>query len=65
MERYPAMRIFAQVVDARGFAAAARTLGISKAQVSKQIARLERDLGVKLLHRTTRRLSLTEAGSVF
>jgi len=65
MERYPAMRVFAQVVEARGFAAAARTLGISKAQVSKQIARLERDLGVKLLHRTTRRLSLTEAGSVF
>lgn len=65
MEHLAALRIFAQVVDAKGFSAAARGLGISKAQVSKQVARLERDLGVKLLHRTTRRLSLTEAGSVF
>jgi DNA-binding transcriptional LysR family regulator len=65
VEHLAALRIFAQVVEAKGFAAAARGLGISKAQVSKQVARLERDLGVKLLHRTTRRLSLTEAGSVF
>jgi DNA-binding transcriptional LysR family regulator len=65
MDHLAAMRIFAQVVEAKGFAAAARSLGISKAQVSKQVAGLERDLGVKLLHRTTRRLSLTEAGGVF
>jgi DNA-binding transcriptional LysR family regulator len=63
--RLDAMEIFAEVVEAEGFSAAARNLGVSKSAVSKQVARLEDGLGVRLLNRTTRRLSLTEAGSTF
>jgi DNA-binding transcriptional LysR family regulator len=53
---------FARVADRDGFTRAAGELGLSKATVSKQIAALERDLGVQLFHRTTRKLMLTEAG---
>ncbi len=60
-----AMALFARVVEAGGFSAAARDLGLSKASVSKRIARLEDRLGVRLLNRTTRRLSLSEAGEAF
>lgn len=59
------MSAFATVVDAKGFAAAARRLGLSKASVSRLVQRLEDRLGVRLLNRTTRRLSLTEAGRTF
>jgi DNA-binding transcriptional LysR family regulator len=59
------MEIVAEVVDAESFSAAARTLGLSKSAVSKQVSRLEDRLGVRLLNRTTRRLSLTEAGAGF
>jgi DNA-binding transcriptional LysR family regulator len=54
---------FARVADRDGFTRAARELGLSKATVSKQIAALEQDLGVRLFHRTTRKLTLTEAGA--
>ena len=54
--------VFVAVVENGGFSAAARTLGISKSAVSKRINQLEAHLGVRLLHRTTRKLSLTEAG---
>ena len=57
------MAVFARVVEARGFSAAARELRLSKSAVSKQVSRLEEALGVRLLHRSTRTLSLTEAGS--
>ncbi|HZH44903.1 MAG TPA: LysR family transcriptional regulator [Lysobacter sp.] len=57
------MVVFAAVADSLGFSAAARRLGVSKTMVSAAVARLERRLGVKLFHRTTRRLSLTESGS--
>lgn len=65
MESLDVMAIFARVVEAEGFSAAARELGLSKSAVSKQIARLEDRMGVRLLNRTTRRLSLTEAGETF
>jgi len=58
------MAIFARVVQLEGFSAAARDLGLSKSAVSKHVARLESKLGARLLNRTTRKLSLTEAGGV-
>ncbi|MEH6650594.1 MAG: LysR family transcriptional regulator [Motiliproteus sp.] len=62
MEEFGAIPVFVAVVEQGGFSAAARTLGISKSAVSKRINQLEQHLGVRLLHRTTRKLSLTEAG---
>lgn len=57
-----AMLVFSAVVDAGGFTAAARQLGVSKSAVSKQVSALEEQLGSRLLNRTTRRLSPTESG---
>ncbi len=62
MEGFAAIPVFVAVVEHGGFSPAARSLGISKSAVSKRINQLEQQLGVKLLHRTTRKLSLTEAG---
>ncbi len=62
MEGFGTIPVFVAVVENGGFSAAARTLGISKSAVSKRINQLEAHLGVRLLHRTTRKLSLTEAG---
>jgi DNA-binding transcriptional LysR family regulator len=59
------MRIFAQVVEARSFSAAADKLGMSKSLVSRHVSALEGSLAIKLLNRTTRKLSLTEAGALF
>lgn len=56
------MALFAIVADAQSFSGAAKVAGLSKAAVSKQIGRLEAGLGAKLLNRTTRSMSLTEAG---
>lgn len=56
------MKVFRRVVDANGFSAAARELGISNAAVSKHISDLEAYLGAQLLVRTTRRMSVTEVG---
>ena len=57
------MQVFAQVVAQRSFAGAARQLRQTTGAVSRSIGRLEAQLGVKLLHRTTRSLSLTEVGA--
>lgn len=59
------MLIFAQVVKARSFSGAAQRLGQSRSRVSKAVARLETALGVVLLHRSTRRLGLTEVGEAY
>ncbi len=62
MDRISAMRVFSEVVTRGSFTAAANTLGMSRAMVTRHIAELERWLGARLLMRSTRRLSLTEAG---
>jgi DNA-binding transcriptional LysR family regulator len=59
------MVTFARVVEASGFTEAARRMGVSKSRISKSIARLEKALGVRLLNRSTRGLSLTEIGAAF
>lgn len=59
------MRLFVSVVDTGSFSAASRALGVSVSSVSRQVSTLEEGMGVRLLHRTTRRLGLTEAGSVY
>ncbi len=59
------MLFFAEVVDQGGFAAAGRTLNVPKSKLSRRVAELEGRLGVRLLQRTTRKLSLTEAGELF
>lgn len=56
---------FAKVVEHQSFSAAARDLGMTKSAVSKHIAALEESLNVRLLNRTTRKLSLTEEGQIF
>src|SRR5271169_6582121 len=56
------LAMLAKVVDLNGFSAAARSLGVPKAAVSRAVADLERALGVRVLERTTRRLALTAAG---
>ncbi len=62
MDRFTGMAVFVKVVDASSFAAAARHFGMSPAMVSKHIQTLEERLGVRLLNRTTRRVSATEVG---
>ncbi len=65
MNRFDEMQAFAAVVDAGSFVRAAEALQVSKTAVSRLVADLEARLGVRLLHRTTRRLSLTTEGEVF
>ncbi|MGN6461589.1 MAG: LysR family transcriptional regulator [Pseudolabrys sp.] len=62
LDRITGMQVFVRVVSLGSFSAAARALGLSQTMVTKHIAALEERLGVTLLHRTTRRLRLTEAG---
>lgn len=65
MDAITRMRCFIQVVDSNGFSAAAREMGRSKALVSKYVGELEDELGVRLLNRTTRQVSLTEVGEAY
>jgi len=62
---YNDIPLFVRVVEAHSFTAAAEALGREKSSVSRAIARLESDLGVRLLQRTTRKLALTDAGQAF
>jgi len=63
MEHFSALPIFVTVVECGSFSLASQKLGLSKSAVSKRITLLEQSLGIQLLHRTTRSLSLTEAGA--
>ncbi|NEX60911.1 LysR family transcriptional regulator [Noviherbaspirillum galbum] len=65
MNNLEGMITFAKVVETRSFSAAADALKTSKSQISKQINQLESALGVRLLQRTTRRMSLTEIGAAY
>ena len=56
------LRFFAAVVSSGGFSSAARELGLPKSRLSRRVAQLEADLGVRLLERSTRRLKVTEVG---
>lgn len=62
---FDGMALFCEVVTQGSFAAAAKRFGHTASHVSRAVARLEQRLGVRLLHRTTRRLSLTEPGQVY
>lgn len=65
MDKFQEMRVFAAVVDAGSFVGACDAVAMSKAAVSRHVQDLEARLGVRLLQRTTRRLSLTDEGEVF
>ena len=65
MDRLEADRMFVSVIEAGSFARGAERLGVSPGQASKLIGKLEQDLGVRLLHRTTRALHPTDAGRAY
>ena len=65
MDRLTSMTVFAKVASTRSFSGAARELGVSQATASKHVQTLEDWLGVRLLHRTTRRVALTDVGESF
>lgn len=65
MDRLLSMRVFQRVIDEGGFAAAARALDMSPAGVTRLVTDLEQHLGARLMQRTTRKLSLTEAGEAY
>lgn len=59
------MALFVEVVKAKGFRSAADALGIPNSTLSRRISELERAIGLRLLHRTTRKIELTEAGQIY
>ncbi len=65
MDKYLAMQSFVRVARAGSFSRAAKALGTNQSSVSRLVQSLEAELGVQLLHRTTRKLSLTEPGQTF
>ncbi len=65
MDRVTSMRVFARAAEAGSLSAAARHIGMSPAMATKHVNALEARLGVKLFHRSTRRLALTEAGASY
>jgi DNA-binding transcriptional LysR family regulator len=65
MDKFLEMKVFSAVVDAGSFTGAAHALDMSKAAVSRYVGELEERLGLRLLHRTTRKLSPTSEGEIF
>ncbi len=65
MDRFEAMRVFCAVIEAGGFAAAAERLGVSTTAVSRHVSQLEAHLNVRLINRTTRRMSPTDEGFAY
>lgn len=65
MERLKRMSVFAKVVECGSFTAAARQLDMSVSSISQTVSKLENELQVKLLNRSTRRIGLTEAGKIY
>jgi DNA-binding transcriptional LysR family regulator len=65
MDRMTSMATFVKVVESEGFSAAARALGISPSMATTHVRSLEERLGVRLLNRSTRRVSLTETGQIY
>ena len=65
MDRLTSLEVFSRVVEAGGFSAAGRKLNMSTTMVSNHVQSLEDRLGVRLLNRTTRKVSLTEVGKAY
>jgi DNA-binding transcriptional LysR family regulator len=65
MDRYTALQVFRYVAEFNSFAEAGRHMGLSSAAISKNIAELEASVGARLIHRTTRRMALTEEGRIY
>jgi len=65
MDKLTSMLVFTKVAKAGSFASAAKELGLSRAMATKHVMQLENGLGIRLLNRTTRNLSLTEVGMVY
>ena len=63
MDRFRTMQSFVEVIKFGSFSEAAKMLGFSRALVSRHVTDLEKHLGIRLLTRTTRRITLTEAGA--
>lgn len=65
MELLNDMALFVEVVKARGFRHAAEVVGLPNSTVSRRVSNLEKAIGLRLLHRTTRKIELTEAGKIY
>ena len=65
MDRLAAMQVFARVAELNSFSAVAQQMGVARSVITRQVAALEEHLGVKLMARSTRRLTLTSAGAVY
>lgn len=65
MDRFTAMQVFVRVVETESLSAAGRALGLAPSSVSRWLSELEARLGVTLMRRTTRQLSLTQAGEIY
>lgn len=65
MNELASLRLFVRIVEEGSFSAAARSLGVTPSSVSRQVSQLEKELGARLFHRTTRKQSLTESGEIY